>query len=178
MVVICLNSMFQGCIFLPESILFVFQIPYFDDSIAFLQEFKITVMSILSRQPEKDMSWWPVDLCRGPRCGWHGDSVKWEPQTTVHVHKQTASDCPRRHLQCLWFPYKMTTMSPPRRPSVSARFRLILCPHVLHFHALLELLEVPELLWSFKPSCFRTYLVPACILNHIQPLCTYLTWLC
>jgi len=24
--------------------------------------------------------------------------------------------------------------------------------HVLHFHALLELLEVPELLWSRKPS--------------------------
>lgn len=87
---------------------------------AFLQEFKVTVLPILPWQPEEDLSWWLVDLCRGPRCGWHGDSVKREPQTAVHVHKQAASDCPRRHLQCLWFTHKMTA-TPPRRPWASAQ---------------------------------------------------------
>ena len=104
------------------------QIPCFANNIAFLQEFKIAVVPILPWQPEEDLPWWPVDLCRGPRCGWHGDGVKWEPQTAVHVHKQAASDCPRRHIQRLWFPHEMIVMPPPRRPSVSAHFWLILCP--------------------------------------------------
>lgn len=148
-------------------------------NIAFLQEFKIAVMPILPWQPDEDLSWWPVDLRRGPRCGWHGDSVKWEPQTAVHVHKQAASDCPRCHLQCLWFPHKMTMTPPPRRPSVSAQFRLILCPcypfpcFTRAFGSAWIALESQAV-----RSRFRTYLVPACILNHIQPLCTYLTWLC
>jgi hypothetical protein len=118
-----LDSTFQGC---PVIITIRIDLVCAPDTM--LCQFKIPVVPILPWQPEKDLSWWPVDLCRGPRCGRHGDGVKREPQTAVHVHKQAASDCPRCHLQCLWFSHKMTMMPRPRRPSVSAQFWLILCP--------------------------------------------------
>jgi len=56
------------------------------------------------------------------------------------------------HIKWLW-----RLLSEDLQPVLSAQFQLILCPHApmfFHFHALLKLLEVPELIWNRKPSCW------------------------